>query len=167
MGAITVDGLEFDGRLETSIMQCFPEPEYRRRGVVEGPWKYSFGVTRSSPEKIWFGAPRILFDGTISINGNIAPGEWKVGILQSISQAEWVGHYSNREAAYYRVNPVRRLVNDHDEDSSIFFRYPCELGRGSANVHEAKIVPSAHDRPSVAFLSMFSGNAYKPEDASD
>jgi hypothetical protein len=157
-----VPGLEVEGTLRVTLGPTFREPEYRRPGVVPESAAYRYGVTRSSPEKVWISAPEVRFAGTVTVRGPAQRPDWQIGLLQSITAATWAGHYANGEYASYRLNTDYGPVKDTlDDQSAVFFRDPCRLTALAPGVQEAKVDQA--DAPSVTFLTRFSGDPLRPD----
>lgn len=164
MAAQTFGGCAFEGKL--AITQVSPvEAEYGARGAVPETNLYRYGILLFVPPRLWVSAPNLVFNGAVSVRGSLNPHDWQIGILQAISHARWTGRYSQGELACYRLNTEHGLLKDNLDDTSIFFREPSQLTTVSSDVHVATINPP--DAPSVNFLTQFSGNPLRHDDASD
>ena len=163
MAAQTFGGCTFEGTL--AITQGPPvEAEYSARGPAPETSFFRYGILLFAPARLWVSAPHLVFNGTVTVRGAVNPLDWQIGILQSISHATWTGRYSQGERACYRLNTEHGLLKDNLDDTSIFFREPRQLTVVSSDVHEAMISPP--DAPSVTFLTRFSGNPLRHDDAS-
>jgi hypothetical protein len=164
MAAQTFGGCTFEGLLAITQEQPI-EAECSARGAVPETILYRYGILRFAPPRLWVSAPNLVFNATVTVRGAPNPHDWQIGILQAISHARWTGRYSQGALVCYRLNTEHGQLKDNLDDTSIFFREPRRLITVSSETHAASINPP--DAPSVTFLTRFSGNPLRHDDASD
>src|SRR5579862_3973464 len=143
------NGLDFEGTLDGINLEPNRQDDWIKQGTFPESSKFRYGVTRWTPDNIWFGAPEISFAGKVTVRGSFDKRDWQIGILQSISKATWAWHYPNGRRKCYRLNTDYRRLKDNRDDESIFLRNPRELSTVCVGWHEAQV--NAFDAPSVTF----------------
>jgi hypothetical protein len=159
-------GFIFQGTLKVRL-ECPPDRcDVLRGRAQQPPWRflYRFGTTPTTPERperLKIDAPQVWFDCQVKASGKGNIDDWEAGILQSISHASWVAHYSNGAELRYRVNTGQGLIRDGESTDYLFFRNGHSLkATALSDVYEVQFMD--HDSPSVTFVTEFSGDPFHP-----
>jgi len=119
-----------------------------------------FGITSRYPPQLWIRSPMIHFDGVVGAAGPGDVSAWKVGCLQSISHAHWVGHYANGQEVKYRLNTDEGPLKD-GMAGSLFYEDCGRLGE-SGDPFLSTITIHDADALQMAFWLEYSGDPYRP-----
>src|SRR5436309_2740793 len=116
MATLSVGDLKFTGTLEVSI---HPTQHLTPDGFLQTKKRYVLSVYGiiCKTKQLWICAPTIHFRGVVECE---SPGDlsaWKVAFLQSISHANWAGHYANGQMVNYRLNTDSGILKDGKPES--------------------------------------------------
>jgi hypothetical protein len=156
-----VDGLHFSGTLNVRIAKAgLPSDAKTFLRSQKSHGLISYGIMARRPPQLWIRTPTIHFSGEVGVESLGDLPDWKVGFIQSISEANYIGHYANGQHLKYRLNTDSGPLKD-GISNSLFYRNNDWL-RETANPLVRSSTLHDDDAPEMAFWTHFSGDSSRP-----